>query len=160
MRRWRSVLPMSALPISHTKTKIPLSTTFQPSTNPDEVEKQTVRFQTLTRGGRTAGMKARSGPSARTRVLRGSAPSNRSLNCHSTRAAYVRQSASYMLPDANAKSPTGNSGAILSNDFKLRWLRGQDLNLRPSGYEPDELPDCSTPRHLRSAAHGSPGAVR
>jgi hypothetical protein len=30
------------------------------------------------------------------------------------------------------------------------WLRGLDLNQRPSGYEPDELPGCSTPRHRRS----------
>ena len=29
----------------------------------------------------------------------------------------------------------------------LVWLRGLDLNQRPSGYEPDELPGCSTPRH-------------
>ena len=36
-----------------------------------------------------------------------------------------------------------------------RWLRGLDLNQRPSGYEPDELPDCSTPRHrIRSAING------
>ena len=27
------------------------------------------------------------------------------------------------------------------------WLRGRDLNPRPSRYERDELPDCSTPRY-------------
>src|SRR5438552_18999598 len=31
-------------------------------------------------------------------------------------------------------------------DGVRNWLRGRDLNPRPSGYEPDELPGCSTPR--------------
>src|ERR1051325_10274635 len=32
------------------------------------------------------------------------------------------------------------------------WLRGVDLNHRPLGYEPNELPDCSTPH-----SHATPG---
>ena len=32
------------------------------------------------------------------------------------------------------------------------WLRELDLNQRPSGYEPDELPGCSTPRLYGLAA--------
>jgi hypothetical protein len=34
----------------------------------------------------------------------------------------------------------------IGNPTRLKiWLRGRDLNPRPSGYEPDELPGCSTP---------------
>lgn len=30
----------------------------------------------------------------------------------------------------------------------ISWLRGVDLNHRPFGYEPNELPGCSTPRYI------------
>ena len=42
--------------------------------------------------------------------------------------------------------------------YAMSRLRGQDLNLRPSGYEPDELPDCSTPLQCSAALiRGSEG---
>ena len=34
----------------------------------------------------------------------------------------------------------------LPTELPSLLLREQDLNLRPSGYEPDELPSCSIPR--------------
>jgi hypothetical protein len=47
-------------------------------------------------------------------------------------------------------SYTARKGAgPVPNNFGIRtrtWLRGADSNGRPPGYEPDELPDCSTPR--------------
>ena len=40
------------------------------------------------------------------------------------------------------------------------WLRGVDLNHRPLGYEPNELPGCSTPQiHLTQPFPESQGPL-
>ena len=49
-------------------------------------------------------------------------------------------------PESNQRHEDFQSSALPTELSGQKKLRGQDLNLRPSGYEPDELPDCSTPR--------------
>ncbi len=51
-----------------------------------------------------------------------------------------------------AEGPSSRMGP----DLHFRWWRGKDLNLRPSGYEPDELPDCSTPRRVGHVTSSTP----
>ena len=45
------------------------------------------------------------------------------------------------------KTALGRLSVVLLWCSFCKWLRGRDLNPRPLGYEPNELPDCSTPRN-------------
>ena len=49
-----------------------------------------------------------------------------------------------------SKTPTlaCNKKFLGQNTKEFFWVQGPDLNQRPPGYEPDELPDCSTLRYL------------
>ncbi len=62
---------------------------------------------------------------------------------HSLLPAWRGRKSSLLDGSSNAQNPAGRR---TERGFVCVWLRGLDLNQRPSGYEPDELPDCSTPR--------------
>src|SRR5208337_1355356 len=78
---------------------------------------------------------------ARARWLRG-------LNLNQRSRACGIMSPQGFPPVAVAQSGTGPCRFAA----RARWLRGLDLNQRPLGYEPNELPDCSTPHlyHIES----------
>src|SRR5947207_6084922 len=57
------------------------------------------------------------------------------------------------------KNAAGKQRPLQQNRLLLRfWLRGRDLNPRPSGYEPDELPGCSTP-HFENSFDVDPAQI-
>ncbi len=51
-----------------------------------------------------------------------------------------------MSPTSYQAAPPRVRHTAITLSAAHNWLRGPDLNRRPSGYEPDELPGCSTPR--------------
>src|SRR5438132_10927154 len=55
---------------------------------------------------------------------------------------------------------TGTCWEAQLREGTFGWLRGVDLNHRPLGYEPNELPDCSTPLFYSSINSLACGARR
>lgn len=59
----------------------------------------------------------------------------------------IKSYGNYVIKSGKTKSVLSWGGNISTENCPEIWLRGLDLNQRPFGYEPNELPDCSTPWH-------------
>ncbi len=97
--------------------------------------------------------------------LRAAQPANRfGVKALVASAAAPVASARKLFPRTFSQESFGGGEGVRTPDLRLAkpalcqlsyapkasgkgWLRGRDLNPRPLGYEPNELPDCSTPRH-------------
>ncbi len=65
-----------------------------------------------------------------------------------TRVPLVLRKLRQFPEPARGRTPRKKQPALaMEGSAGVKW-RGQDSNLRPRGYEPRELPGCSTPRHL------------
>ena len=110
--------------------------------------------------GRAGGRRYWTGPAQRTGLPHlDPYCSNRASNPYSVTPRGLRERTCRMTcrwpKTAKAPLEAARRKRVMFSGF--RWLRELDLNQRPSGYEPDELPDCSIPRHRLSASETPKG---
>ena len=62
------------------------------------------------------------------------------------KACVVQYPLAVFGPDDQVNTERADTKKATQIEWLQMWLREPDLNRRPSGYEPDELPGCSIPR--------------